>query len=209
VAIASECQGRTDGRLVAGVTAVRALYNRFERFVHELGKFGTVGAIALVVNSGVFNAFLIVAPDKQIFARATATTVATCVTYVGNRYWTYRDRDIIDRRREMFFFFLVNGIAMVIEVMFVFISKYGLGQDGPLAMNIASYAFGLPLGMVFRLYCYRTFVFPEGVEPEAAEGAVPAGSVPAAAGTATPGASGHPDPKVPSYQQTAAEGTSR
>ena len=38
---------------------------------------------------------------------------------------------------------------------------------------------------------------------------VPAGAVPAAAGTATPGPSGHPDPKVPSYQQTAAEGTSR
>ncbi|MEY9905195.1 putative flippase GtrA [Catenulispora sp. MAP12-49] len=146
------------------MTVVRALYNRFEHLVHEVSKFGAVGAVALVVNSGVFNAFLVAEPGKQIYGRVTATALATCVAYVGNRYWTYKDRDKIDRRREMFFFFLVNGVAMVIEVMFVFISKYGLGQDGTLAMNVASYVFGLPLGMLFRLHCYRTFIFPEGVE---------------------------------------------
>lgn len=150
------------------MTVVRSLYNRFEHLVHELSKFGTVGAIALVVNMGVFNVYLVAAPSKQIFAKVVSTIVATCVAYVGNRYWTYKDRDKIDRRREMFFFFLINGVAAVIEVMFVFISKYGLGQDGTLAVNVASYGFGLPLGMLFRLYCYRTFVFPEGTveEPE-------------------------------------------
>jgi putative flippase GtrA len=151
------------------VTLVRSLYNRFEHLVHELSKFGAVGAVALVVNMGVFNAFLVAMPGKQIFARVFATIVATCVNYVGNRYWTYKDRDKIDRRREMLFFFLVNGVGSVIEVMFVFISKYGLNQDGTLAVNIASYVFGLPVGTLFRLYCYRTFVFPECAveEPEA------------------------------------------
>jgi putative flippase GtrA len=151
---------------VAGVTGVRSLYNRFEHLVHELGKFGVIGATALVVNMAVFNGYMAAAPSKQIFAKVVATVAATIVSYIGNRYWTYRDRDKIDRRREMFFFFLINGVAMVIEVMFVFISKYGLGQDGALAMNVASYVFGMPLGMLFRLYCYRTFVFPEGAEPE-------------------------------------------
>jgi putative flippase GtrA len=153
---------------VAKVTVVRSLYNRFEHLVHELGKFGTIGAIALAVNMGVFNAYMAVAPSKQIFATIFSTIVATCVAYVGNRYWTYKDRDKIDRHREMLFFFLINGVAMVIEVMFVFISKYGLGQNGALAMNIAKYGFGMPLGMLFRLFCYRTFVFPEGTveEPE-------------------------------------------
>ena len=64
----------------------------------------------------------------------------------------------------MIFFFLINGVAAVIEVMFVFISKYGLHQDSNIAVNVAKYGFGLPLGMLFRLYCYRTFVFPEGQE---------------------------------------------
>jgi putative flippase GtrA len=151
---------------VARVTVVRSLYNRFEHLVHELSKFGTVGAIALVVNMGVFNAFLFAVPGKQIVAKVVSTVVATCVAYVGNRYWTYKDRDKIDRGREMLFFFVINGVAMVIEVMFVFISKYGLGRDGTLAVNVASYVFGLPLGMLFRLYCYRTFVFPEGMAEE-------------------------------------------
>ncbi|GAA2058292.1 hypothetical protein GCM10009839_80040 [Catenulispora yoronensis] len=144
------------------VTVVRSLYNRFEHLVHELSKFGIVGAVALVVNISVLNAMLLAVKDKQIYATVASTVVATCVAYVGNRYWTYKDRDKIDRRREMFLFFLINGVAAVIEVMFVFIAKYGLGQDGPLAVNIAKFAFGMPVGMLFRLYCYRTFVFPEG-----------------------------------------------
>src|ERR1051326_5326784 len=75
----------------------------------------------------------------------------------------------------MLFFFLINGVAAVIEVMFVFIAKYGLGQDGTLAVNVAKYAFGMPVGMLFRLYCYRTFVFPEGVAAaEAVDVVVPA-----------------------------------
>jgi putative flippase GtrA len=151
---------------VAGVTVVRSLYNRFEHLVHELSKFGTVGAIALVVNAGTFNLLMLAMPNKQIYAKIVSTVAATIVAYLGNRYWTYKDREKIDRHREMFFFFLINGVAMVIEVMFVFISKYGLGQDGTLAVNIASYVFGLPLGMLFRLYCYRTFVFPEAAEDE-------------------------------------------
>ena len=150
---------------MAGVTVVRSLYNRFEHLVHELSKFGVVGAIALAVNMAVFNVYIAVAPSKQIFATIASTVVATCVAYVGNRYWTYKDRNKMDRHREMIFFFLINGVAAVIEVMFVFISKYGLGQNGALAMNAAKYVFGLPLGMLFRLYCYRTFVFPEGPEP--------------------------------------------
>jgi len=146
------------------VTIVRALYSRFEHIVHELSKFGTVGAIALVVNMSVFNALLLLVKDKQIIATVVSTIVATFVAYLGNRYWTYKDRDKIDRHREMIFFFLINGVAAVIEVMFVFVSKYGLHQDSNIAVNVAKYGFGLPLGMLFRLYCYRTFVFPEGQE---------------------------------------------
>ncbi|MEZ0113771.1 putative flippase GtrA [Catenulispora sp. EB89] len=148
------------------MTVVRSLYNRFEHLVHELSKFGVVGAAALLVNIAVLNGMLLAVKDKQIVATIVSTVVATCVAYVGNRYWTYKDRDKIDRHREMLFFFLINGVAAVIEVMFVFIAKYGLGEDSTLAVNVAKYVFGMPVGMLFRLYCYRTFVFPEGAEPE-------------------------------------------
>lgn len=152
-----------EGSQVARVTVVRALYNRFEHIVHELSKFGVVGAVALVVNMAVFNVMLVGLPNKQIYATVVSTIIATFVAYVGNRYWTYKDRDRIDRHREMIFFFLINGVAAVIEVVAVFVAKYGLHHDGTLAVNLAKYGFGLPLGMLFRLYTYRTFVFPEGV----------------------------------------------
>ena len=188
------------------MTVVRSLYNRFEHLVHELGKFGAIGAIAFVVNFGVFNAYIAAAPSKQIFAKVVSTVVATCVAYVGNRYWTYKDRDKIDRHREMIFFFLINGVAAVIEVMFVFISKYGLGQDGTLAMNVASYVFGMPLGMLFRLYCYRTFVFPEGTveEPEV----VPAAATTPLYPTAAP-ANGHANATAHAHQRPVPETAGR
>ena len=36
-------------------TLVRALYARVEHLIHELAKFGIVGAIAFVVDVGTFN----------------------------------------------------------------------------------------------------------------------------------------------------------
>ena len=141
------------------VSTVRKLYA-------EMLKFGVVGAIGVASDVGSSNLLWKYTGLSHTVASVGGTCVATVTAYIGNRYWTYKDRDKIDRHREMLFFFLINGVAAVIEVMFVFISKYGLGQDGTLAVNIASYGFGLPLGMLFRLYCYRTFVFPEGAEPE-------------------------------------------
>jgi putative flippase GtrA len=192
---------------VARVAIVRALYSRFEHLVHELSKFGTVGAVALVVNMAVFNVMLATIKDKQIVATVVSTAVATVVAYIGNRHWTYRDRTSAarasgntDRQREMFFFFLINGVAAVIEVVAVFVAKYGFGQDGSLAVNIAKYGFGLPLGMLFRLITYRTWVFPQAVEPE---------YVPAAASTplfAPPALHAHTQH---GYQQPVAETVSR
>jgi hypothetical protein len=50
----------------------------------------------------------------------------------------------------------------------VAISHYGFGFQSVLATNIANYVFGLPLGMLFRLWTYRTFIFPKTPDPMAA-----------------------------------------
>lgn len=152
------------------MSVVRTFYSRFEHVVHELSKFGAVGAIALAVNMTVLGAMLASTHNKQIYATLVSTIVATIVAYIGNRYWTYKDRDKLDRRREMLLFFVINGVAMVIEVAAVFIAKYGFHQSSSPAVFIAKYGFGLPLGMLFRLYTYRTFVFPQN--PDVTDGGV-------------------------------------
>jgi putative flippase GtrA len=143
------------------VTVLHGIYNRFQHVVHELGKFGAVGGIAYVVQLGVFNLTGVVVPHKPVVASITAGLISTLVAYVGNRYWTYRDRDSIGRGRELAMFLLVNGIAISFGVICVAISHYVLGFHGKVADNVANNFVGVALGTMFRLWTYRTFIFPK------------------------------------------------
>ncbi|HEV2347950.1 MAG TPA: GtrA family protein [Actinocrinis sp.] len=150
------------------MAALQATYARLRRATHELAKFGTIGLIALVVNMLVTNLCWQAIPHKPVVGSIVGTVVATVVAYLGNRFWTYKDRDSIGRTRELVLFFAVNGIGMLIETVPLAVSQYVMHFDGTLANNVAKYVFGLPLGMVFRLWTYRTWIFPKA-DPALAE----------------------------------------
>jgi putative flippase GtrA len=146
-------------------SVLRSLYERFEHLIHEFAKFGIVGAIALVVNVAAFNALWSAFPQNALTATIISTVAASIVAYIGNRYWTYRDRDSIGRGREVVLFFVVNGVATVVQTICVAVAHYVLGMRSQLAGNVANYVVGMPLGMLFRLWTYRTFIFPKVEEP--------------------------------------------
>jgi putative flippase GtrA len=143
------------------VAVLQAAYGRVRRATHELAKFGTIGLIALVVNMLVTNLCWQAIPHKPVIGSVVGTVAATIVAYLGNRFWTYKDRDSIGRSRELVLFFAVNGIGMLIETVPLAFSQYVMHFDGTLANNVAKYMFGMPLGMVFRLWTYRTWIFPK------------------------------------------------
>jgi putative flippase GtrA len=159
---------------------LRSLYERFEHLIHEFAKFGIVGAVALVVNVVGFNVLRSSMPKNVLTATILSTAAATLVAYLGNRFWTYKDRDSIGRGRELVLFFVVNGVAMAIQTICVAISHYVLGINSLLADNVANYVVGMPLGMVFRLWTYRTFIFPKVEEPELASDELVASGAPVA-----------------------------
>ncbi|MPZ94858.1 MAG: GtrA family protein [Propionibacteriales bacterium] len=143
-----------------------SLQARLQRLAHELAKFATVGLLGYVVDITVFNLLRYdgaswPAPlaDKPITAKVISVTVATLVTYAGNRHWTWRDRSRRGIRREYAAFFLLNGIGMLIAVACLAVSHYVLGYTSALADNIAANVVGLALGTVFRFWSYRTYVF--------------------------------------------------
>lgn len=143
------------------MTVLHSINDRFDQLKHELAKFGAVGLIAYVVQFGVFNVTRVAVPHKPLVASITAGAISTLVAYVGNRYWTYRDRDSIGRRRELVLFMLVNGVAIAFGLICTAISHYVLGFHGKLADNIANNIVGVGLGTLFRLWTYRTFIFPK------------------------------------------------
>lgn len=130
--------------------------------VRELVKFGLVGAVAYLVDVGIFN-LLRLGPldDRPLTAKAISVAVATVVAWVGNRYWTFRRRRRASARRELVLFFAMNGAGMGIALLCLAVSHYVLGFTGPLADNIAANVVGLVLGTTFRFYAYRTWVFTE------------------------------------------------
>jgi putative flippase GtrA len=130
---------------------------------HELGKFFSVGALAYVVGVGGFNLLVHLesAPlaSKPLTASIISGVLSIFVAYLGNRHWTWRDRARSGARREISLFFLINGIALIFNVVCLAISRYVLGFESALADNIAANIIGVGLGTLFRFWSYRTIVF--------------------------------------------------
>ncbi len=140
------------------------MLNRLRALVHEAAKFGVVGGIGFVVDVGTFNVLRFagnpgVLEHKPLTAKAISVAVATLVTYFGNRHWTWRDRARTGAHREVFLFFVLNAIGMAIAIGCLAFSHYVLDLRSVVADNVSANIIGLALGMVFRFWSYRTFVF--------------------------------------------------
>ena len=149
------------GRLEARVRGV----------VHELAKFGTVGALSFVIDVAIFNAVLLVL-DKPLTAKVISTVFSATNAFVLNRAWSFKHRERTTVRREYTLFFVLNAVGLAISLLCLAVSHYVLGFESRLADNIAANGVGLVLGTTFRFWSYRRFVWaaPSEVADAAVEG---------------------------------------
>lgn len=138
---------------------------RFSReWLREISQFASIGALAFVVDFGIFNLLLHgpgqVLGHKPITAKIIAGVIATTVAYLGNRYLTFarmRSRD--HQGREFMQFVVANLIGLGIASLCLAFSRYILQLSSPLADNIAANFVGLGLGTLFRYVAYKYWVF--------------------------------------------------
>lgn len=139
----------------------RRLYERFGQLIHEAAKFGIVGFVAFVVNLVATDGMHFGLRMGQISAAVAGGAVATAVSYVGNRNWSFRHREHRGAGRETVMFFLLNAIGIVIQGMTVYAFKHASHATGGLYYTSAN-ALGLMLGTVFRFWSYRKWVWQKG-----------------------------------------------
>ncbi|WP_457101007.1 GtrA family protein [Microbacterium sp. P5_E9] len=132
------------------------------------GAFLVVGGIAFLVDALTFNllAFGFTATrgplyDLPLVAKTIAILVATVVTYVGNRYWTFSSRHIERRFSRYVIFVLLNIAAIGIQLGCLAFSRYVLGFEGIVADNISGTLVGQALATLFRYFTYDRWVFPD------------------------------------------------
>lgn len=137
---------------------ITGTYRRFSGLIAELLKFGLVGGIAAVIDlgtAGYLQGEHIVGP---LSAKAISTAIATVVSYLGNRYWTFRDRGNHAPMRAWAVFIGLNLVGLLIAEAAIAFTYYALGFHGTLAYNAAQVA-GTGLATVFRYWTYKKWVF--------------------------------------------------
>jgi putative flippase GtrA len=142
------------------------LYARYRPVIQESARFGAVGLAGLAVTAVVANLLRYQAGMGRISAVAIATVGATGVTFVGSRYWTYRDRERTALGRETALFFGVNGVGVAISTVPVMLT-YPLHLNDGVSYNVA-FGAGVVAGTLFRYWAYRTWVWRAESGPAAA-----------------------------------------
>src|SRR4051794_30945553 len=136
----------------------------------ELLKFAVVGIVCFVVTNVVnYGLKFTILNDNPVTALAIAIIVATIVSYVLNREWSFRTRGGRERHHEAALFFLISGIGVALNSAPLYISRYWLHLEEPhvsrFVQEIADFASGSIIGMLlamfFRFWAFRRWVFPD------------------------------------------------
>jgi putative flippase GtrA len=135
----------------------------------ELVKFAVVGGTTWVIDTAIFLGLkATVLESKPLTAKIIAVLVATVVSYVFNREWSFRTRGGRERHHEAMLFFVISGVGVAVYSAPLAISRYVLELKVPgvslLTQEIADFVsgqiVGTLVGMAFRWWAFRRFVFP-------------------------------------------------
>lgn len=129
-------------------------------------KFLVIGGVAFLIDAAAFNALVYWGGEGPLFAspliaKVIAIVAASVATYLGNHFWTFRDRRVPPSFRQIVVFTVINAIAIGLQLGCLAFSRYVLGLADPLSDNISGTLIGQGLATVFRYAAYGRWVFPD------------------------------------------------
>ena len=138
------------------------LYSRAREMLPEMLKFGIVGGLGTVIDLGGAALLHSSYHVEPLAAKAVSVTLATVLTYLGSRFWTFRERENQSVRREAALFIVLNVVGLLIAEAVIGLVTYVMGLHSQLEYNAASFI-GTGFGTIFRFWAYRKWVF---LDPE-------------------------------------------
>ena len=122
----------------------------------EVAAFGLIGAMAFVIDVGLFTWL---APHGALKAKAVSTAVSTTFAYFGNRHLSFSHRARTSIGRETSFFFGINLVTLIFSelvlALFVYGFHFGHASTTILVVNLVT----IGIGTLFRFWAYKRFVF--------------------------------------------------
>ncbi|MEU4588256.1 GtrA family protein [Kitasatospora aureofaciens] len=127
----------------------------------ELLKFGVIGGLGYATDVVLF--VLLRDALGPVLAKVLSLSASTAVAFVGNKYWTFRERRADgpagETGRETALFLAVNLVGALVQLGCLGFSHYLLGLTGPTADLVSSSVIGMALATALRFWGTRTLVF--------------------------------------------------
>lgn len=160
------------------MTLVRELYERFRHLIHEAAKFGVVGIVGVVITNAIYDLLHSGYHVGPVTSTTVATIIATAVSFVANRYWSFRHRERTGMARETMTFFVLNGVGLLIQDAVVAFNFYILGNRHDRLAGFIALNLGIALATLFRFWSYRRWVWvaPSEGDPSPGRQPEPAGA---------------------------------
>ena len=146
----------------------RSLTERLRSIGSELLKFVVVGGFCFVLDTLLSLLFRFTLHLGPTTSKTLSTIIATAVSYVGNRLWSFAHRVDDDRghRQDITVYAVINVVGLIITLVPVDVAHYLLSETSPLAFTVSG-VIGTAVATVFRFWAYRRWVFDSA--PELAE----------------------------------------
>lgn len=133
-----------------------------------MAKFSAVNVVATVVAVVLFNLLVhgimgLFHPGPLNAWPLTAWLLANCVgmgiSFYGSRRFAFKHRQPSGPGGGFLIYALVNLTSFVIPMSCLWITRNVIGWDSAIADNVSANVIGAFLGMLFRFWAFRRFVF--------------------------------------------------
>lgn len=147
----------------------RPLPDRLRSIAGELVKFAVVGGFCFLLDAGLAYVLRFKVGLGPTTSKAISTCVATAVSYVGNRLWSFAHRvdDDSSHGQDLALYAGINFVGLVITLIPVDIAHYLLDETSALAFNVSG-VIGTGFATIFRFWAYRKWVFSTELAERAA-----------------------------------------